>query len=75
MRIICLKFYFLISWHEGLHIKAAPESRRMQTVAMGNGAMDNATLTEDPEIRRLEEELRLNERNMNAVERTQYECA
>ena len=48
--------------------KAAPESRRMQTVAVGNGAMDNATLTEDPEIRRLEEELRLNERNMNALQ-------
>ncbi len=48
--------------------KAAPESRHVQTVAMGNGAMDNATLAEDPEIRRLEEELRLNERNMNALQ-------
>jgi S-DNA-T family DNA segregation ATPase FtsK/SpoIIIE len=48
--------------------KAAPESRHVLTVAMGNGAMDNATLAEDPEIRRLEEELRLNERNMNALQ-------
>ena len=49
-------------------IKSAPESRNMQTVAMDNGAIDNATFTEDPEIRRLEEELRLNEHRMNALE-------
>ncbi|MBP5768170.1 MAG: DNA translocase FtsK [Fibrobacter sp.] len=49
-------------------IKSAPESRNMQTVAMDNGVVDNATFTEDPEIRRLEEELRLNEHRMNALE-------
>ena len=40
----------------------------MQTVATDDGAIDNATFTEDPEIRRLEEELRLNEHRMNALE-------
>ena len=44
------------------------DPRNMQTAAVGNGLNDDATFTEDPEIRRLEEELRLNERHMNALQ-------
>ena len=42
--------------------------RNVQTVAVGEAAHDDASVMEDPEIRRLEEELRLNERHMNALQ-------
>ena len=39
-----------------------------QTVVAGETARDDASFIEDPEILRLEEELRLNERHMNALQ-------
>ena len=39
-----------------------------QTVVAGETACDDASFIEDPEILRLEEELRLNERHMNALQ-------
>ena len=47
---------------------AIADPRNMQTAAMDDGVNDDATFAEDPEIRRLEEELRLNERHMNALQ-------
>ncbi len=51
------------------NVAGAPlgDPRAAQTVAAGDSLVD-ASFTEDPEIRRLEEELRLNERHMNALQ-------